>query len=118
MANKIFENVNLSDREIEALDRMLEAIDASKGDITKLDDLSPVAFTPGAALAIGVANLAFSVYTEYGKVVADRTDIAYRLKRLAGDLVELEAKAGGAPSIDMLTNLKNEVRTMKRITKK
>jgi len=118
MVDKIFQDVNLTVDEIDALDRMLEAIDVSKGDITKLDGIGPVAFTPGAALAIGVANLAFAVYTEYGSIAVDRNDIAFRMKRLAADLVEIEGRVEGSPSLDMLASLKNEVRTLKRTKKK
>lgn len=115
--SNIIEEINLTADEIDALDRLLDAAQAKEGDLTISDKGGVVAFTPGAALAIGVANLAFSLYTEYGKSLEERKEISYRIKKIASELVEVESRFDGSAPIDALTKLRSEVNVAKRSLK-
>lgn len=107
----LFEGIHLSEAEINALDRVFEtAQEAHRNTIEFAGDPGRVAFTPAAALAIGVANLAFSVYTAYGKSLADRFHIRANFKELAERLAELEGVEGGAPAVDVLQRLRADLR--------
>jgi hypothetical protein len=116
IGGEIIAEISLTDEEIDALDRALELTQmAESGKLSFPEEVAQKATVlAAAALVIGVANLTFSLYTEYGKSLADRKDIGFRLKKLAGELVELERSQDGGVGVDMLSKLRDEVRTAKR----
>ncbi|WP_427453180.1 hypothetical protein [Litorimonas sp. WD9-15] len=119
LGGELIKELSLTDDEIGALDRALDlASQAETGKLNFALDAAPKATTlAAAALVIGVANLTFSLYTEYGKSIADRKDIGFRLKKLAGDLVELESVEENGTAVNVLSKLRDEVRDAKRSIK-
>lgn len=107
--------IGLTDKEMQVLESAFELADeATEKRIMFSEKLGPVAFTPGAALAIGVANLTFAVYTEYGKSLAGRRHIQHNLKKFAEDLVKLEMAEDGAAPLSVAQRFRGELKNLRR----
>jgi len=107
--------IGLTDKEMQVLEGAFELTDEAMANRLSFNDkVGPVAFTPGAALAVGVANLAFAVYTEYGKSIAGRRHIQHNLKKFAEELVKLEMVEDGAAPLSVAQRFRTELKTLRR----
>ena len=63
-------------------------------------------------MAIGVANLAFSVYTEYGKIAIAPKTVRNHWRDVVKRLSEIE-KGEKAGSVDAIVQLRSEINRLK-----
>lgn len=106
--------MRLTPAEVRALERYVGMIErASK---SKLDFLGSgeVAFTPGAMLAVAVANFAYEVYKDYGHVALTPEDIQMHFKSVAKELAALEARGEDAPSLDIYARFRRDLMASKK----
>ena len=119
MANPMDQNfisdMKLSRNELESFERLVNMAEKSeKSTIEFINSSELLAFTPAAALAVGVLNLAISVYTEYG-IIATPGDLQHGIKRVIKKMCEIEESSPDNPSLDFYAALRKKIALAKKV---
>jgi hypothetical protein len=106
--------MGLTEAEIDALDRYIGLMEQATKNPKDFARSEAVAFTPGAMLAIAVAEFAYRVYRDYGRGVVIQAQLQAEWRAIAQQLATLEEGGEEALGVDTYARLRKALAAAKR----